>query len=67
MPNDDLTLEQIRKLAAEMGFERFSEEHLQQLLRATNTARARRRKLSFERLGYTDEPAHVYRIAEQEA
>jgi hypothetical protein len=67
MPNDDLTLDQIRKLAAETGLEQFSEEHLQQLLRATNIARARRKKLGIDRLTYADEPAHVYRIAEQEA
>ena len=67
MAEVDLTLEQMRAIAAENGFERFTDEHLQQLTRATNASRARRKKLGVERLNYADEPAHVYRIDDGEA
>ena len=65
MPTTNLTVEQIRALAADAGFERFTVEHLQQLTRATNQSRARAQKLGSERLRYADEPAHVYRSEEQ--
>ena len=65
MPDTNLTVDQIRALAADAGLERFTDEHLQQLTRATNASRARAKKLGSERLRYGDEPAHVYRIEEQ--
>ena len=65
MTQRDLTLEQIRQMAAEADFERFSEAHLQQLMRATNASRARRKKLGIERLVYADEPAHVFRLTDE--
>ena len=65
MADDNLNLAQIRALALEAGFDRFSEEHLEQLMRATNASRARRKKLRTQKLTYADEPAHVFRIAEQ--
>ena len=58
----DLTLEQVRALAVDNGFERFTAEHLQQLARASNTSRARLDKLGIERLTYADEPALVFRL-----
>ena len=65
MTQHDLTLEQIRRMAADADFGQFSEEHLQQLMRATNASRARRRKLGVERLSYADEPAHVFRLTDR--
>jgi len=61
MPEEELTLDQIRKMAAEIGMTRLSDEHLKQLLRATKAARARREVLAAD-LGPADEPAHVYTL-----
>lgn len=61
MANDDLTLNDVKKLAAEIGMNRLTDEHLQQLLRATKAARARRAGLPLE-LGPADEPAYVYTL-----
>jgi hypothetical protein len=61
MPEEDLTIDQVRKMAAEVGMNRLTDEHLQQLLRATKAARARRNSLQVE-LGPADEPAHVYTL-----
>ena len=60
---EDLTLEEIRKLAAEIGLARLTDEHLQQLLKATRIARARRATLPVSTLAPADEPSHVYRPA----
>jgi hypothetical protein len=62
MPDDTLTLDEIRTLAAEIGLTRLTDEHLQQLLRATRAARARRAVLPVAGLTPADEPAHVYRF-----
>ncbi|HZM44398.1 MAG TPA: hypothetical protein VFC14_06165 [Burkholderiales bacterium] len=61
MPEEELTLDQIRKMAAEIGMTRLSDEHLKQLLRATKAARVRREVLAAD-LGPADEPAHVYTL-----
>ena len=45
MAEDNLTLDEVRKMAAEIGMTRLTDEHLQQLLRATQVARARRTAL----------------------
>ena len=66
MPEDDLTLDQVRKMAAEIGMTRLSDEHLHELLGATKTARARRASLRIGSLVPADEPAHVYRFAAEE-
>jgi hypothetical protein len=58
---DELTLEEMRKLAAEIGLARLTDEHLQQLLKATRIARARRAALPVATLVPADEPSHVYR------
>jgi hypothetical protein len=63
MAEDNLTLEEVRKMAAEIGLNRLTEEHLQQLLRATRAARARRAALSVVSLDPADEPAHVFSLA----
>ena len=61
MSEEDLTIQQVKKLAAEVGLTRLTDEHLQQLLRATKAARARRNSLQAD-LGPADEPAHVYTL-----
>jgi len=62
---DDLTLEDVRAMAAEIGLTRLTEAHLQQLLRATQVARARRAALPIATLGPADEPAHVFRLEDR--
>ena len=61
MPND-LTLEEVRRMAADAGLTQFTDEHLQQLLRATRTAQARRQALPTDNLTPADEPAHVFHL-----
>ena len=63
MASDSLTFDEVRRMAAGIGMTRLTDEHLQQLLRATKTARARRDALPVHELTPTDEPAHVYRLA----
>jgi hypothetical protein len=62
MADDNLTLDEMRRMAAEIGLARLSDEHLQQLLKATRVARARRATLPVATLVPADEPAHVYRF-----
>ena len=62
MSDNALTLDEIRRMAAEIGMTRLSDEHLQELLRATQTARARRAALPFANLVPADEPMHVFRL-----
>ena len=62
MADDNLTMDEIRQRAADAGLTRLTEEHLQQLLRATKAARARRATLPVGTLGAVDEPAHVFRL-----
>jgi len=62
MPDDNLTPDEIRRMAADIGLTRLTDEHLEQLLRATRTARARRAALPLADLGPADEPAHVFRL-----
>jgi hypothetical protein len=62
MAEDNLTLEEVRKMAAEIGMDRLTGGHLEQLLRATRAARARRTNLPLASLDPADEPAHVFRL-----
>ena len=61
MPND-LTPDEMRAMAAEIGMTRLDDDHLEELQRATKTARARRTSLRVETLAPTDEPGHVFRL-----
>ena len=61
MAEDKLTLDEVRKMAADIGWS-VSNEHLEQLLRATRAARARRATLPVATLDPADEPAHVFRL-----
>ena len=58
----EITLETVRAMANDAGLNRLSEEHLQQLLRATRTAQARRTALPTADLTPADEPAHGFRL-----
>ena len=64
MKDDDVTMEDVQKIAAEIGMRRLTQEQSQQFLRAARTARARRASLRTETLGPADEPAHVFRLTE---
>ncbi len=61
----DITIEDIRRMAEDIGLTHFTDEHLQQLLRATRTARARRAALHTGELTPADEPAHVFNVDRQ--
>ena len=63
MTTNDLTVDEIRRMAAEIGMTRLSDAHLQELLRAARAARARRASLQTDALNYADEPAHVFSLA----
>ena len=63
MPDKDLTSDEVRMMAAEIGMTGLTEESLQMLLRAANAARARRNVLPVGDLKPADEPAHVYTLA----
>ena len=62
---NDITLEDVRRMAADAGLTRLTDEHLEQLLRATKTAQARRAAMPKGDLTPADEPAHVYRLEER--
>lgn len=62
MANETLSIDEVRKLAADIGLTRLSDEHLQQLQRATNAARARRAVLKNDTLTYADEPSHMFNL-----
>ena len=61
MANDQLTIGEVKRMAEEIGLTDLTDEHLEQLLRATNDARERRGSLPVANLTPADEPAHVYR------
>ena len=67
MPDDNLTLDEIRGMAADIGMTRLTDAHLQELLRATRTARARRAALPLSNLVPADEPAHVFRLEDHQS
>jgi hypothetical protein len=62
MSNDTLTLDEVRRMAAAIGLDQLSDEHLRQLTRAANVTHTRRHALPFSSLTWSDEPAHVYRL-----
>jgi len=59
---NDLTLDETRRLAARAGLTQLTDEHLQQLLQATQTAKARCAALPTDKLTPADEPAHILRL-----
>lgn len=65
MPRE-ITVDEIRRMASEIGLTRLTDEHLHQLLRATRIAEQRRAALPTTDLTPADEPAQVF-IAERHA
>jgi hypothetical protein len=66
MATDDLTLDEVRRMAADIGLTRLTEGQLQELLRATLAARVRRAALPVDALAIADEPAHVFILADED-
>ena len=62
MSSAALSLDDVRRMAAAIGWDSLSDDQLQQLTRATNVAQARRANLPIGGLTPADEPAHVYRL-----
>ena len=62
MPEKELTLDEVRSMAAEIGMTRLTDESLQMLFRATKAARARRTALTAAELTPAHEPAHVFTL-----
>ena len=62
MEPERLSIDEVRRLAAAAGLDRFTDEHIEQLARAANVAHARRKALQFAPLGPGDEPAHSFRL-----
>ena len=65
MPSE-ITLDEMRRMAAEIGLTRLTDEHLHQLLRATKTAQLRRAALPTDDITPADEPGYVF-LAERHA
>ena len=66
MPEKELTLDEVRSMAAEIGMTRLTDDSLQMLLRATKAARARRTSLEAASLTAADEPSHVFTLEARE-
>ena len=62
MTKENLTIDDVRKLAIDIGMKQLTDAHLQALLRATNAARTRRASLHNDTLTYADEPSHVFSL-----
>jgi hypothetical protein len=62
MTDENLSIDAVRKMAADIGMTRLTDAHLQELLRATNAARARRATLNNDTLTYADEPSHLFNL-----
>jgi len=58
----DLSVDEVRRMAADIGMTKLDDAQLQELLRATLLARARRDALPVGTLVPADEPAHVYSL-----
>jgi len=59
---NEVTLEDVRRMAADVGLTRLTDKHLEELLRATKTAQARRVAMPKADLTPADESAHVFRL-----
>ena len=64
MASDELTLSEVKRMAEGVGLTHLTEEHLQQLLRATMDSQKRSKILPVAGLTPADEPSHVYRPGE---
>ena len=61
MPSE-ITLDEVRRQAADIGLTRLNDEQLKEMLRATRAARERSAALPTADLTPADEPAHVYSV-----
>jgi hypothetical protein len=59
---NEVTLEDVRRMATDVGLTRLTDQHLQELLRATKTAQARRAAMPKSDLTPADESGHVFRL-----
>ena len=57
-----MTIEDLHRMAQDIGLGLLTTDHLDELMRATGTARARRAALPTSELSPMDEPAHVFRL-----
>ena len=64
---NEISIDDVRKMAADIGMTRLTDAHLQELLRATNAARARRSVLQNDTLTYADEPSHLFSLSTGDA
>lgn len=62
MANGNLDIDDVRQMAADIGMTHLTTAHIQELLRATQAARARRSVLQIDTLNYADEPSHVFSL-----
>jgi hypothetical protein len=62
MAEGALGLDDIRRMAADIGLTHLTQAHLEELLRATQSSQTRRTKLRLDELVYADEPAHVFSL-----
>ena len=58
----ELTPDEAKAIAADMGLTKLKDEHLEQFRVAAKAAKVRRASLKSETLGPADEPAHVFRL-----
>ncbi len=63
---ENLTLDEVRAMALRAGLTRLTDDHLQQLLRATQKAQQWRRALPTANLTPADEPSHLFRLSGDE-
>ena len=59
---NELTPDEAKAIAADMGLTKLKDEHLEQFRVAAKAAKARRASLRSETLEGSDEPAHVFRL-----
>jgi hypothetical protein len=67
MAEGALGLDDIRRMAADIGLTHLTQAHLEELLRATQSSQTRRTKLRLDELVYAYEPAHVFSLDTGEA
>lgn len=67
MEASQISLDEIRKMAAEVGLTRLTEEHLAQLARATAVTFSRRSAMQAITLTPADEPALMLRLSGRDA
>jgi hypothetical protein len=63
MESDSISIDEVRRMAAAAGLDRLTDAQMQELVRATNVAHARRKALGIASLTPADEPGHVFRLS----